>query len=84
MILYSKYATPVKCQTGWVGDQCDSCQTGWTGERCDVCEFGFNVTSNCTECIQNGKWTGTHGVEMVLYLTFGGLGCSNLVPGKDL
>ena len=158
MILYPKYATPVKCQTGWTGrncdacapnfgppnqcdisltgwagenctdcatnfrppgqcnmcitgwggrdcgqcaggwtgetctecavnygppGQCNSCLRGWSGFNCDVCGLGFNSTRNCTECIKNGKWAGTEGVEMVFYLTFDGPDCDNLVSGKS-
>ena len=85
------------CAQRWAGDscdkcawnfgpleQCDSCLTGWVGPNCDACEgFGFSAESNCTECIQNGHWTGTFNGQQTItvYLTFDGPACTNLVPG---
>ena len=81
LILYYKSDTPVKCQTGWAGRNCAVCALGWAGENCDVCDFGFSTESNCTECIQNGHWTGTHG-SVIIFLTFDEPACTVLVPGK--
>ena len=64
--------TPIKCQTGWTGRNCDACAHGWTGEDCDTCADGFLPPtcdqvcdgfgccnhSNCQGCIQNGQWYG--------------------------
>ena len=72
------------CVTGWGGEMCDSCAPGWTGSECDACEgFGFSMDSNCTRCIQNGKWTGTWGssYSITLYMTFAGPTCTTLVSG---
>ena len=46
------------CLPGWSGENCDSCARGWAGKECDTCGFGFNIESNCTECIKNGYWKG--------------------------
>ena len=85
------------CARGWTGDnctecatnfgpvgQCDRCLLGWAGNNCNVCDFGFSTESNCTECIQNEKWTGTYGhnkASMRAFLTFEGAACNNLEPG---
>ena len=85
------------CATRWMGEncitcslnfepdgRCDLCLLGWGGDSCDVCEFGFSTESNCTECIQNGYWTGTYSharSPLRSYLTFSGPACTNLVPG---
>ena len=85
------------CAQRWAGDscdkcarnfgpvkQCDSCLTGRVGPNCEACEgFGFNTDSNCTECIQNGYWTGTFSgfAPITVYLTFDGPACTNLVSG---
>ena len=95
MILYSKYATPAKCQTGWTGRNCDACAPNFGPPgRCDACltvglgrtvtyvSLDSNATTNCNECIKNGKWNGTRGVTMIVYLTFDGPRCSDLVPGR--
>ena len=64
-----------------LGENCtEICPVGWAGTNCDVCEFGFNTTSNCTECIQNGQWTGKMllVISLTATLTFDGPACSNL------
>ena len=72
MVLYYQKETPVTCQTGWTGDNCDSCAPGWTGDDCDTCVdgwlpptcdqicdgFGCCNQGECQGCIQNGKWVG--------------------------
>ena len=85
------------CARGWTGPncdecdlkfgppgECDTCLTGWTGPVCQYCEgFGFSTESNCTECIQNGRWEGRRSrTDMEVYLTFTGSSCSELIPGK--
>ena len=90
-----------QCLRGWTGEncsecatkfgppgQCDTCLERWTGLECNYCDgFGFNATTNCTECIQNGLWTGkyqiapTYSIDTQLILTFDGPACTNLVPG---
>ena len=74
-----------QCLRGWTGENCtERCPLGWGGQNCNLCEFGFNKTTNCTECIQNGYWTGRYHIAqacMEVYLSFEGAGCTNLVPG---
>ena len=84
-----------QCLRGWAGEncgdcatnfgppgQCDACLQGWIGLECNACErFGFSTASNCTECIQNGYWTGKWIFDMTAYLTFEGPACTKLVPG---
>ena len=63
------------CDTNFGPDgQCNKCVTGRAGDNCDMCEFGFSAGSNCTECIQNGFWTGTFSTfaTMTVSLTFEG------------
>ena len=86
MVLYYKSDTTLKCQTGWAGINCDACVPKWIGPNCDACEgFGFSAESNCTECIQNGKWTGTwiNDLPIAFFLTFEGPECTNVVPGMS-
>ena len=70
--------------TGPAG-QCARCLTGWIGDDCNYCEgFGFSTESNCTQCIQNGTWTGFWfggPTGLTLHLTFDGPACNNVVPG---
>ena len=67
---------------------CDTCRTGWTGLACDVCErFGFSTENDCTECIQDGAligewtWLPSNHQGLIIYLTFEGPACTNVVPG---
>ena len=61
LVLYYEENAVLKCAIGWTGRNCDTCAPGWTGPACDACEgFGFSTESNCTECIQNGYWTGSY------------------------
>ena len=84
------------CLEGWDGDNCDRCTRDWTGENCnercplgwggdncDVCEFGFNIRSDCNECIQNGYWVGMWRFRypMMVHLTFEGPTCSSVASG---
>ena len=71
-----------RCKTGWAGDNCDSCDHGWTGPKCNACEFGFSTESRCTECIQNGHWSGNYyTIPMTAELTFEGSACTKLASG---
>ena len=75
-----------RCKTGWTGDNCTECDKGWAGNNCDICEgFGFSIESNCTKCIQNGYWKGSHRSDYLdVHLTFTGDSCSDWVDGKFL
>ena len=98
-----------RCSTGWSGDNCNTCAQGWTGDNCDACAnnfgptgvcdtcvggwrgdscddcgFGFSRESNCTDCIQNGRWDGfvNDNTPLRVHLTFNGRTCSDITPGK--
>ena len=84
MILYYRENTQVTGEADYTSRNIVACPPGWTGPECDACEgFGFSTESGCTECIQNGKWTGTWLVAepMIIYLTFEGTACAELVSG---
>ena len=74
-----------RCARGWIGENCtERCPVGWAGTNCDTCEFGFTPESNCTDCIENGRWTGQYhnGASLTVRMTFEGPACTNLEPGK--
>ena len=86
MILYYRKNTQVTPQNDWTGIDDDACAPGWTGPECDACVgFGFSTgtESDCTECIENGHWSGSWGIfeYMEVFLTFERPECSYLVPG---
>ena len=70
------------CLTGWAGENCDACALGWSPPACTTCQFCFSSESNCTECIENGRWTGmVRHQDLTVWLTFTKETCSELVPG---
>ena len=72
-----------KCLRGWTGNNCDVCALGWSPPDCSTCRFGFITESNCTECIPNGRWTGTvDNKDLTVTLSFTGETCSEVMPGK--
>ena len=96
-ILYHRKEVELQCKKGWTGDNCDACASGWTSEDCDTCtpgrlppdcstcRFGFSTESNCTVCIQNGYWKGSHSSYYLdVHLTFTGDTCSDWVLGRFL
>ena len=69
MILYYKEESLVKCQTGWIGKncdtcaqnfgpagQCDQCLRGWNGENCSQCAANFGPPGHCDQCLRG--WAG--------------------------
>ena len=69
MVLYYKSDTPIKCQTGWTGRNCDACAPnfgppgqcaecfrGFAGENCNECVTNFGPPGNCNRCVLG--WTG--------------------------
>ena len=82
-IIYHRKEAELQCKKGWTGENCDACAPGWLPPDCSTCRFGFSTESKCTECIQNGLWTGTvNGKELRVRLTFTGDTCSTVAPGK--
>ena len=72
-----------RCRTGWTGYNCDTCALGWLPPDCSTCRFGFSTESNCTECIQNGLWTGkVDDKNLTVWLTFTGDTCATVASGK--
>ena len=69
MILYYRQETPMKCQRGSTGrncdrcapiygppGQCDLCLRGWTGENCSECDTNFGPPGQCDQCLRT--WAG--------------------------
>ena len=93
MILYSKYATPVKCQTGWEGRNCDACVlTSWTmwhmpdrlGRTVTYAIWDSTQQPTAKNASRVESGTETQGITMIVYLTFDGPICSDLLPGRFL
>ena len=72
-ILYRRKESPIRCEKGWTGDNCDSCATnsgpaglcdscltGWAGDNCAECARGW-AGDNCAECARG--WAGDNCTE---------------------